>query len=256
MTTRRPWARDELLVAFALYCRIPFGVIHSRNPEIVRYASAIGRTPAALSMKMANIASLDDAIRESGRSGLENASRADRDMWAEMNADWDRFAVESGSALRAATGVGESSEDSDDEDSSVFPEGRDRISIAKARVGHGFFRAAVRSAYDGRCCITGLSAPSLLVASHIVPWRADVANRTNPKNGLLLSALHDRAFDRGLITLDDDLRVVVSESGTPDDDRFFADAVVGYAGRRIRLPEKFAPERQFLAYHRERVFLG
>ena len=256
MTTRRPWTRDQLLVAFALYCRIPFGVIHSRNPETVRYAAAIGRRPAALSMKMANIASLDDVIRESGRSGLRNASRADRDMWAEMNADWDAFAVESESALRAAMGAGEPSEISDDDDLSVFPEGRDRISIAKARVGHDFFRAAVRSAYDGRCCITGLAAPSLLVASHIVPWRADESNRTNPKNGLLLSALHDRAFDRGLITLDGDFRVVVSESGASDSDRFFADAVVKYAGRRIRLPEKFAPEAGFLAYHRERVFLG
>ena len=256
MTIRRPWARDELLVAFALYCRIPFAATSSRNPEIVRYAAAIGRTPAAVSMKMGNIASLDDVIRESGRSGLRNASRADRDMWVEMNADWDAFAVESESALRAAMGAGEPSENSDYEDLSVFPEGRDRISIAKARVGHDFFRAAVLSAYDGRCCVTGLSVPVLLEASHIVPWRLDAAQRTNPRNGLLRSALHHRAFDGGLITLGDDLTVRVSEGVADVDDRFFADAVVRYAGRRIRLPEKFAPDEGFLAYHRENVFRG
>jgi len=73
---------------------------------------------------------------------------------------------------------------------------------------------------------------------------------------LLLSALHHKAFDGGLITLCDDLTVRVSSGVADVDDRFFADAVVRYAGRRIRLPEKFAPEREFLAYHRENLFLG
>ena len=208
-------------------------------------------------MKMGNIASLDDAIRESGRSGLTNASRADRAMWAEMNKDWAWFAVESERALRAALGEGEAVEDSAEvEGDHAFPAGRDRISTAKARVGHGFFRAAVRSAYDGRCCITGLSVGTLLVASHIVPWRDDEANRTNPKNGLLLSALHDRAFDRGLITLDGDFRVVISESRALRDDAYFSESIGRFAGRPIRLPEKFAPGAEFLAHHRERVFRG
>ena len=96
----------------------------------------------------------------------------------------------------------------------------------------------------------------LLVASHIVPWREDVSNRTNPKNGLLLSALHDRAFDRGLITLDGDFRVVVSENRALTDDAYFAESIGRFAGRPIRLPEKFAPGAEFLAYHRERVFMG
>ncbi len=177
-------------------------------------------------------------------------------MWAEMNEDWASFAVESERAVRAALGESEAVEDLDDEDATVLPEGRDRLSVAKTRIGHDFFRAAVRSAYDGRCCITGLSVRSLLVASHIVPWRDDEANRTNPKNGLLLSALHDRAFDRGLITLDGDFRVVVSERDTPRDDTYFEESIGQFAGRRIRLPEKFAPGAEFLAYHRERVFRG
>lgn len=257
MTTRTLWTRDELLVAFGLYCRLPFGRLHYRNPEIVQYATAIGRSSSALAMKLVNIASLDDNITSTGRSGLTNASRADRAMWAEMNEDWASFAVESERALRAVLGEGEAVEDSAEvEDDDVFPVGRDRISTAKARVGHSFFRAAVRSAYDGRCCITGLSVRSLLVASHIVPWREDVSNRTNPKNGLLLSALHDRAFDRGLITLDGEFRVVVSERGTSSDDAYFAESIGRFAGRRIRLPEKFAPGAEFLEFHRERVFQG
>ena len=187
---------------------------------------------------------------------MPNASRADRAMWAEMNADWESFAVESERALQTVLVEDEIVEDLDDGDATVLPEGRDRLSVAKTRIGHDFFRAAVRSAYDGRCCVTGLSVRSLLVASHIVPWRYDKANRTNPKNGLLLSALHDRAFDRGLITLDGDLRVVVAESRTLRDDAYFAESIGQFAGRRIRLPEKFAPGAEFLAYHRERVFMG
>lgn len=66
----------------------------------------------------------------------------------------------------------------------------------------------------------------------------------------------DKAFDGGLITLGDDLTVRVTEGAVDVDDRFFVNAVGRFAGRRIRLPEKFAPGAEFLAYHRERVFLG
>ncbi|MEO7666771.1 MAG: HNH endonuclease, partial [Dehalococcoidia bacterium] len=78
MAATTGWTRQQLLVALNLYCQIPFGKITSRNPEIVKWAALIGRTPAALSMKMGNIASLDPAITSTGRSGLENASAADK----------------------------------------------------------------------------------------------------------------------------------------------------------------------------------
>src|SRR3990167_8254586 len=88
------WTRKQLLVAFNLYCQMPFGKMHSRNPEIIKYAELIGRTPSALAMKLTNIASLDPAITSTGRSGLERASATDKAMWEEMQEDWERFAVE------------------------------------------------------------------------------------------------------------------------------------------------------------------
>ena len=133
-------------------------------------------------------------------------------------------------------------------------EGIDRPVETTARVGQSFFRSAVLSAYSERCCITGLSIPRLLVASHIVPWSHDPANRVNPRNGLLLSALHDRAFDAGLLTVKDDMTVKVSPSYS--DDEFFSSAVAAYQGKPIRLPERFHPDREFLAYHRENIFVG
>ena len=66
MQFRRNWTRKQLLVAFMLYCQLPFGKLHSRNPEIVKYAELIGRTPSALAMKLSNIASLDRVMIRSG----------------------------------------------------------------------------------------------------------------------------------------------------------------------------------------------
>ena len=81
-------------------------------------------------------------------------------------------------------------------------------------------------------------------------------DKVNPENGLLLSALHDRAFDRGLITLDDDMSLLVSRNHEWIDDGYFSESIERYHGQGIRLPKKFRPEREFLAYHREHVFVG
>ena len=255
MISRTTWTRQQLLIAFDLYCRIPFGRITSRNTEIIRVAGLIGRAPAGLSMKMGNIASLDPAITSTGRVGLRSASAADRAMWEEMNADWERFANEAQKALQNLQMVGQSAvSEAIPEIEDSQREGIDRPVETTARVGQSFFRSAVLSAYSERCCITGLSVPGLLVASHIVPWSHDPVNRVNPRNGLLLSVLHDRAFDTGLLTINDDMTVKVSPAYS--EDGFFSTSVVAYHGQPIRLPEKFAPDREFLAYHREQVFLG
>lgn len=253
MPVRRRWTRQELLVAFGLYCRLPFGRLHHRNPDIMELARAIDRTPSALAMKLTNIASLDPAITGSKRTGLRNVSAADRAMWEEMQTDWARFAIETHRALEAVQPAPPSTDGASD-DIDVFPAGEDRAVITTARIGQDFFRTTVRSAYDYRCCITGLSIPSLLVASHIVPWRDDAANRVNPRNGLLLSALHDKAFDRGVLTIADNMTVRVSPKYTESADSYFISAIARYEGSPIHLPEKFAPDRRFLSYHRQHVF--
>ena len=91
-----------------------------------------------------------------------------------------------------------------------FPEGLDRETRVRVRVNQGFFRSAVLAAYESRCCVTGLSIPQLLNASHIVPWSVDPKNRTNPQNGLCLNVIHDRAFDNGLLTITPDLKIRVA----------------------------------------------
>jgi putative restriction endonuclease len=78
MTTSVNWTRNDRLIAFALYCRTPFGKMHSRNLEIIKLAGLLGRTPSSLAMKLVNFASLDPAITSTGRSGLEGESKGDR----------------------------------------------------------------------------------------------------------------------------------------------------------------------------------
>jgi len=101
----------------------------------------------------------------------------------------------------------------------------------------------------------GLSGPRLLIASHIVPWSKDRKNHLNPRNELCLSALHDKAFDRGLIALDDDFRVILSKDLEQRNEPFVQKFFHPLAGQPITLPERFTPDKAFLARHRDVVFV-
>jgi putative restriction endonuclease len=140
-------------------------------------------------------------------------------------------------------------------DEPTLPEGRDKESLVRVRVNQRFFRSAVLAAYDFRCCITGLSLTRLLTASHIVPWAVDPKNRTNPQNGLCLNAIHDLAFDCGLMTVVKG-RVTISPAVLKrKDESGVKELLLRYDGREIRMPHRFAPDPSFLKYHFEHVFV-
>jgi predicted restriction endonuclease len=81
------------------------------------------------------------------------------------------------------------------------------------RIGQDVFRDALMDYWGGRCPLTGIRDPALLRASHIVPWSdCTDAQRLDVHNGLLLSALWDAAFDKGLISFSDDGTLCVSNS--------------------------------------------
>ncbi len=247
-------------MAFNIYCQTPFGKLHSRNPEIVRVAAVLGRTPSSLAMKLVNFASLDPSITSTGRTGLGNASRADKAIWDEFNEDWESLAVESAIHLnnllkRVGVTVPKSQKDDGDIDEAIYV-GETKAVQIQARIKQSFFRRAVLSSYKQRCCITNISETRLLVASHIVPWKSDVKNRLNPRNGLCLSAPHDKAFDRGLITLTDEFRVEVSPALYAfETEPLIRDTLLAIRGKPITLPEKFAPDMAFLRKHRETIFV-
>lgn len=249
---RREWSRDELIVAFNLYCKIPFGRIHIRNASVIELATAIGRTPSAVSWKLANFARLDPALKKRNIAGATHGAKAELEIWNEFSNDWEKLTFESEHLLEQMTGrVSEPVEKMQE-----FPGGKTREALVRTRVNQGFFRAAVLAAYDVRCCITGLSISQLLNASHIVPWSVDVKNRTNPRNGLCLNALHDRAFDCGLLTVTPELKVKISARlKTSSVDKGAREFLLRFHDSSVSLPRRFAPEADFLRYHNKMVFL-
>jgi putative restriction endonuclease len=83
----------------------------------------------------------------------------------------------------------------------------EREAITKARVNWNLFRSIILSSHAEKCAVCRLPISSLLVATHIVPWSIDPNVRMNPCNGICLSSLHDRAFDRGLLNIDADHQI-------------------------------------------------
>lgn len=258
-TKDKQWTREQLLVAFDLYCQTPFGKMHKTNPSIVRLAALIGRTPSAVAMKLGNFASLDPAITSTGRSGLDGASIKDKAIWSEFHTDWEALAVESKRALDALSkGDGhpvvlelELFNESNDN-----YEGMTKSVLTAVRIRQSFFRKAILSSYQSRCCMSHVTEPMLLIASHIIPWGEDKSNRLNPRNGLCLSAFHDRAFDKGLITVTPDYRVQVSKRLRKlVKNRFVADGILSLHAEKILLPDKFWPSQEFLSWHNRHRFL-
>ncbi|HWF92577.1 MAG TPA: HNH endonuclease [Terriglobales bacterium] len=250
--SRRDWTREELIVTFNLYCKIPFGRIHIRNPLIINLAKAIGRTPSAVSWKLANFARLDPELKKRNVTGATHGSEAEVEIWNEFKDNWEQRTFESERLLEKITG--QTPEILDERKD--FPKGKTRETIVRTRVNQGFFRAAILAAYGGQCCITGLSVVQLLNASHIVPWIADVKNRTNPSNGLCLNAIHDRAFDCGLLTITTDLKVKLSSKlkvAAPDE--AVRDLLWRFENVTISSPRHFPPDPSFLRYHNEQIFL-
>lgn len=250
------WTRDQLIATFDLYCRKSYRSFSSRSPEVIELAQKIGRSPGAVNMKLGNFASLDPTVLASGGVGLKNSSKADREIWAEFGNNWEALSLEA--AKIRNTDVFEGDFSFDEEVLAYLP-GLDKKALVSIRVHQSFFREAVLSAYDNKCCITGLSARKLLVASHIKPWKVSdpATERTNPRNGLCLNALHDKAFDRGLITLDEKYCVELSSELENDlDIELLEQFFYGYEGKRIMMPNKFVPDADMLRYHRETIFLG
>jgi hypothetical protein len=126
-----------------------------------------------------------------------------------------------------------------------------RSVIAQARVGQGRFRRDLMVLWKDRCAVTGCDVPEALRASHCKPWRDSThAERLDPTNGLLLSASLDALFDAGIIAFSDSGRMLVHPSLT-----LLRQRALGITPAPLR--GSLVPrQREFLQYHRERVFRG
>ena len=239
MPKRKLWTRNESILAIDLYCRTVFGKIDARNKDIIALAKQIGRTPNSVALKLTNFASLDPTL---DRVGVKNVSKLDRKMWSEFFDDPDAFFTMA-SRLTEAYPTPENNYGN----TPGFREGGEYEVTRKARKNQDYFRQMVLASNRNSCCITGIEIPEVLIASHIILWAEEPRYRTDPTNGLCLNALHDKAFDQGLIVLDDEYRVNVSSKLKKCRYSIFND----YEGKQIHMPDRFLPSREFLKKHRD-----
>ncbi|MFT5423466.1 MAG: putative restriction endonuclease [Phycisphaerales bacterium] len=250
---RDAWTREQLLCTLALYCQIPFGKMDQRNPAVVSLAEDLGRTPSAVAFKLVNLASFDPELQRRGVRGMANASRLDREIWDEFYGKWE--------ILADHTVVDQAERTEPDrlagaDVPATPPLGpTEVIREVSLRRGQKFFRAAVMAANDGMCCITGIASEPLLRASHIVPWALDPTLRLDPRNGLCLNALHDAAFDRGLITLTENLELRISKRLKGEvPSTVYKEMFESRESKPATIPERFRPTGDMLEFHRAKVF--
>lgn len=245
------WTREELILAVNLYCKLPFGRLHRLNPEVIHLADLIGRTPSSVAYKLVNFASLDPSLKKRGIKGASNASKLDAEVWNEFFNNWDSLPYESEMLLAnfEKTTVEQLNHIPDVE---LPKEGKMREQIVKVRVNQYFFRNSILASYNNTCCITGLQQPEFLIAGHIMPWSVDEKNRLNPQNGIAINALHDKAFETGLLTITTDYKVKISpllfkQKKLKSVEEYF----LKLDNRDIILPSRFLPDVEFLKYHNE-----
>lgn len=249
------WTREQTILAFNLYFKIPYGTIHGKNPKLLELAGLIGRRPGGLGRKMQNLASFDPVQQARGIKGLTHASKLDEEIFNEFLGNWEALAVESERILAERQHISLEEKVEIDEAKWQSRSGRDVVRSVKVRAGQNFFREIVLNNFDSQCAISGINIPQLLRASHIVPWSKDEKARVNPENGLCLSALYDLAFDQGFIGVDTSYKVILADKlKKRKNESFYQEHFGKLAGIEIRPPSKFFPRKEFLEYHLNEIF--
>lgn len=245
------WIKDEQLLALRLYILLPFGQLHQSNKEIIAVAEEINRTPSAVAMKACNFASLDSAIRQ---KGLSNVSRSDRELWASFMKNSESISAETEAVFHKRI-VSKSVIPA--ELLPAIPEGStESVREVRVRRVQGFFRKSVLVSYNNQCAISGLSMPQLIIASHIIPWSENKKRRADPTNGIALNALYDKAFDKGFMTFDDNLQVVLSKHLVNSlRNNKNTKTLFDIEGQALKLPFRFHPDIAAIEHHREHIFI-
>ena len=245
------WTKEEEILALYAYCHVPFNRAYNSNPWIIKIANLIGRTPAAVKMKIGNLGAFDPQLKAKGITGLTGTSKLDEEIWNEYYGHWDKLVIDA-ELIMSRLGDKEAEETQAAIDHAL-PQGSEAIALVKRRINQQFFRSAVLSAYDNRCCISNIANSKLLEACHIVAWNEDESIRTDPTNGLCMTSTFHRAYDKLLISITPEYILQMSDEFlTAVKDAPFADTLHTMNGNRILLPEKFSPNPEYLAQHYEK----
>jgi putative restriction endonuclease len=245
------WTREEMILAFNLYLKLPFGKMHKHNPEIIELAALLGRTPSSIGMRLGNFASCDPQLQARGVGGLKGGLNQVKPIWDEFYDNQEELVFLSEQIL------------ADKQHTSIekkyapilvdleVKKGVDTLRLVKTRVNQSVFRTMVLNNYDSVCCITGINIPELLIASHILPWSENEKERLNPRNGLCLNGLHDKAYENGLVSITPDYEIRISSAllSASDTNEALKNYFQAYDKKKILVPKKFVPSQEFLDYH-------
>lgn len=245
------WTKEEHILAFNFYCKIPFTKINANYPQVKELALILGRSNNSVAMKLANFARLDPVLKARNIPGLTQGAKGEETVWNEFHNNWNDLAYESEQILARYKKVAIESEL---ENIPIDIEGKERSAVVKQRVNQNFFRRMVLASYNEKCCITNSNTLEFLTACHIKPWNIDIKNRINPQNGLCMNILYHSAFDQGLFTITENYKVLLSEKLYKRKDPLIEKLFVEYNDKDIFLPQKFLPDKEFLKYHNDNIF--
>jgi len=253
--SRRLWTREELILAFNLYLKLPFGKFNSSNPEVIKLANLTGRSNNSIAIRLSNFASCDPYHINRGVKGLVGGIKQCQPIWDEFFHDQEKLIFLSEQILASKEKISIEEKYNPEIGDINHLYGEDKIREISTRVNQSVFRKIVLMNYDNKCAISGIDFPELLVASHIIPWSQNKNERLNPQNGLCLNRLHDTAFDKGLITFDTNFKMVLSnklKSNKSENIKLYFHKL---EGKSLILPKRFVPSKEFLEFHNQNIFL-
>lgn len=245
------WTKEEHILAFNLYCKVPFTKINANYPQVKELAIILGRSNNSVAMKLANFARLDPTLKARNISGLSQGAKGEEIVWNEFHQNWNDLAYESEQILARYKKVPAEAELTN---IPVNIEGKERSIVVKQRVNQNFFRKMILASYNEKCCITNSNTLEFLTACHIKPWNIDITNRMNPQNGICMNILYHSAFDQGLFTITENYKIIISKKLYQKNDPLIKKLLIAYDNKNIFLPQKFLPNKEFLKYHNDVIF--
>lgn len=253
---RRLWTRDEMILALNLYLKTPFGKMHRTNPQVIELANLIDRSANSVALRLVNYASCDPILTARGISGMKGGRDQCLPYWNEFGENREDLVFESERILAKYQQTNIESKFADDlKDIPEGMTGEIRLREVKTRVNQNVFRQIVLANYDAKCALSGIDIIEMLVASHIIPWADDEENRLNPENGICLSSLYDKAFDKGLLSFRDDLTTLFSDRLEANVGKeYFEQYFEPVRNKKLITPRKYHPNPEFLEWHRDCIF--
>jgi len=249
------WTREELILAFNLYLKLPFGKLHTRTPEVIALAEVTGRTVNSIAIRLTNFAACDPYHKDRGVKGMVGGIKQCQPIWDEFFLNTETLNYESERILAEKENKTIETKFRDLLIDIGDLKGETKLRAVKTRINQNVFRQIVVANYSGKCAITRIDIPELLFASHIMPWAKNEEERLNPENGICLSALYDVAYDKGFIAINERYEILISSDlKKKSKHEYYPNYFAHLENEKIMLPKKYFPNKEFIQYHLDEIF--